>query len=228
MPDRLLFATTSDFQQSLDLLMPGVRTESILSRMCTALVRGMESVSDLQVVPTLQSEVFALMNCMQVPLDSTVLDPCAGQGGIVSALRSLGYVVKSNDVNPEHACDACEDAMQPVFYKRHPADYIVCSPWFAMLDVFLPLMVAASVKACFLHVPGHYYTSATPCRLSYLAALAAAGRLFVLTGLPVGPVGRRCLWLCVFPDAASCRRHVRTGAVLEHGAGIVAPSVSVD
>ena len=51
--------------------------------------------------------------------------------------------------------------------------------------------------------------------------------LFVLTGLPVGPVGRRCLWLCVFPDAVSCRRHIRVGSVAEHGAGIVLP-VTVD
>jgi hypothetical protein len=221
MPDALSYATPADFQVSLDLLMPGKRTESILSRLCTAFIRGMEDVSELQVVPTLVSEVLALMSCVNVDSKSSFLDPCAGSGGIVTALRSLGFIVKANDLNPSHNWDVCEDAMQPLFFKKHPADYIVCSPWFAMLDVFLPLIVAACKKACFVHVPGHYYTSTTPHRLSYLAALASLGRLYILSGLPVGPVGRRCLWICVFPDAASCRRHIRTGSVLEHGAGII-------
>lgn len=165
--------------------------------------------------------MLSLLRAVKLPLFSSIMDPCAGSGGIVRVLRERGLCVFANDLNPTLSWDACEDAMHPGFYKRHAADYIVCSPWFTMLDVFLPLFVAAAKVACFIHVPGHYYTSPTSARMQYFAALARQRSLCVLTGVPVGPVGRRCVWLCVFKSASACESHLMPDGWVRHEAGVL-------
>jgi hypothetical protein len=89
------------------------------------------------------------------------------------------------------------DALQPAFYHKcaeeHGAiDAVVCSPWFTVLDVALPLAVAASRSVVCIHVPGHYVTSGLAPRYTYLRELQQQGWLAVLFWLLRGPMGWRC------------------------------------
>jgi hypothetical protein len=146
-----------------------------------------------------------------------VLEPFNGSGGISAALRAAGLTcVRTNDLASSRAADMHEDALQPGFYQQYAQRYgrpdvIVTSPWFAVLDLALPLIVdAVKVVAC-VHVPGHYISSGLGPRYSYLRSLQRAGRLVVLFGVPRGPLGWRCAWLVVFRSAALRTQLMRAG-----------------
>jgi hypothetical protein len=62
---------------------------------------------------------------------------------------------------------------------------VVCSPWFSVLDVALPLAVAASRSVVCMHVPGHYVASGLEPRYTYLRELQRQGR-----------AGWLCCWVC--------------------------------
>ena len=201
--------------------MPGKRTDAVLQRLASQYRVGVQVVDELQLVPTLESETSALLSCLCLPLHATVLDPCAGSGGIVRVFEHAGHVVMANDLNASLGWPRSDDALMPLFYGGRQFDYIACSPWFAMLDLFFPLFCMACGVACFVHVPGHYYTDATPYRKSLFESLARAGRLVVLSGLPVGPLGRRCLWLCVFKDSSVKSVVLHHTRLAVHDAGIL-------
>ena len=110
--------------------------------------------------------------------------------------------MQSSDLSRLHAVPRHADALQPGFYRRAQAeqaiDAVVTSPWFAALDLALPLAVLAARAVACVHVPGHYITDAHPARVHYLRELMREGRLHVLWNLPKGPMGRRCGWVIVF------------------------------
>ena len=64
----------------------------------------------------------------------------------------------------------------------------------------MAVLYAHHVVCC--HVPGHYVTSGPAPRMEWLRLLQNQGRLLVIAGLPAGPMGRRCIWLCIFRSAA--------------------------
>jgi hypothetical protein len=107
------------------------------------------------------------------------------------------------------------NALLPDFYIRlktagHMPDAVVMSPWFAVLDIALPLAVRFALSVVCAHVPGHYLTDATAPRLNWLRSLKEEGRLATILGLPKGPMGRRCVWLLIFRDAFVKSRLLRT------------------
>ena len=146
-----------------------------------------------------------------------MLDPWAGTGQIKRALALQGVPVLDNDLNPAHATDLHLDALQPEFYQSaltsSSLDAVVTSPWFTVLDLALPLAVAAARQVACVHVPGLYVTDAHPNRSAYLLSLMRAGRLHILWNLPKGPMGRRCGWLIVFATPALRKLLVPQGAV---------------
>ena len=101
----------------------------------------------------------------------------------------------SNDLNPLQGAAVSEDALQPSFYENHPAEFYVTSPYFAVLDIALPLMLRFATVAVMVHVPGHYLFDPTEPRQRFFQSLV--GRMAVLAGLPKGPLGRRCAWLVI-------------------------------
>ncbi len=96
-------------------------------------------------------------------------------------------------------------------------DVIVTSPWFAVLDLALPLAVEAAQVAACIHVPGHYMASGLGPRYAYLRQLQHCNRLVVLLGLPCGPMGWRCTWIVVFNYAALRAKLLRS--VWQHADG---------
>lgn len=118
-------------------------------------------------------------------------------------LQSIHQVCKDhNDINPKHGADIKLTALQPALYRHvvgaRGVSTFITSPWFAVLDIVLPLLVELVPVVAFVHVPMHYLLDAHNRRTAFLNKLQDAGRLMVVGGLPRGPLGRRCVWLCCF------------------------------
>jgi hypothetical protein len=98
-----------------------------------------------------------------------------------------------------------KDALTETFYrdmrKAHGVQSVICSPWFRMLDLAMPLALAGCSTVACLHVPGHFLYDAHPIRHAWLKQKHDEGKLAVLTGLPMGPLGLRCIWLLLFATA---------------------------
>jgi len=147
-----------------------------------------------------------------------VVDPFNGTGAIAAALKGAGCSrVLTNDICDLRAADMHVDALQPAFSDHagqrlgRPVDAVVSSPWFTVLDIALPLLVAAAQTVVCLHVPGHYVSSGVMPRYAYLQELQRQGRLVVLFGVPRAAMGWRCAWLVVFRNAAVKRALLRPG-----------------
>jgi hypothetical protein len=173
-------------------------------------------------VPILESEVERLLECVNLAACATVVDPFSGTGTITRVLSKTGRRVYTNDIHPGHTAVSHRDALQPGFYTElrqqlGVVDAIVTSPWFAALDLALPLLVEAAASVACVHVPGHYLTSGVEPRYKYLRELQAQGRLHVIMGLPRGPMGRRCIWLLVFRSSAVRQRLLSPACRVEDG-----------
>lgn len=99
-------------------------------------------------LPTPHEEVEALSDLTSW-VGRRVFDPFAGTQACRKVLSRLGAVVLSNDVNSHWRCEVQEDALQPFPYHvaswKLGANYvIVTSPWFAHLDLCIPLMRQAA------------------------------------------------------------------------------------
>ena len=207
--------------QALQLLMPGTwdnRHVSGLARQVqTAMAAAQAGGQGLQCVETTPAEVQWLLARVDLRDCRRVADPFSGTGAIASELRQAGLSqVLSNDLSRVRSADSHEDALQPGFYqalsqRQGGLDAVVTSPWFSVLDVALPLAVAASRVVACVHVPGHYLASGLEPRYAYLRSLQQQGRLVVLFGLPRGPLGWRCAWLVVFRSSALRAKLMRPG-----------------
>ena len=200
---------------ALQQLMPGTWDPRHISRLANLIKDARTKPELAPMAPTTPGEVRALLELLDFSQIGTVVDPWAGTGTIKAELNRHGIPVVSNDLNFAYAADMHEDALQPVFYQRvsqlAPIDVVVTSPWFAILDLALPLVVAAARMLCCVHVPGHYLTDAHPMRTRYLTGLMKEGRVHVLWNLPKGPMGRRCGWLLVFADACTKQLLMKAG-----------------
>ena len=148
----------------------------------------------------------ALLDFLDISHLGRVIDPWSGLGTVAQGFARHGIRVHTNDVEPARAADTHMDALQPGFYRMSRArvglDAVVTSPWFATLDLALPLAVLAARTAACIHVPGHYITDAHPARATYLMRLIGEGRLHMLCNLPKGAMGRRCVWIIIFASSA--------------------------
>ena len=89
---------------------------------------------------------------------------------------------------------------------------MVTSPFFAVLDLALPIAIFYAHHAVCCHVPGHYVTNGPAPRMEWLRHNQSQGRLMIIAGLMArGPMGRRCMWLCVFRSAALRQFMTRPG-----------------
>jgi hypothetical protein len=182
--------------------MPGEYAASHLTKIANfvkSCVKGEKGVW----VPTAKAELEPLARAVDFSTCHSFLDPFSGAGAIPAFFSSMGYTMLQNDdLDPSWSqVHSHADAMQPAFYHANPAQVIVTSPPFGVLDVAAPLLViAASAVAC-IHVPGHYITSATKPRQLWFHELCKQGRLHILMGLERGPLGRKCAFLLVFATA---------------------------
>ena len=194
-PDTWDLSSSTGVNQALQALMPGPRADHRLTRLAQLASVGMCNPHQLQVVCTEPVETQVLLKHLHSLAGYSLMDPFCGTGGIVNVLRQHDLVVSTNDLNPVHDADSHEDALQPCFYKDKSVDVFVTSPYFAVLDLALPLMVHFAKVAVIVHVPGHYLYDPTEPRQRYFYSLIE--RMAVILGLPKGPLGRRCAWLII-------------------------------
>ena len=203
---------------ALQLLMPGDYTPAHVTRIAACLkVAGCEEAARaglLAHVPTTHEEVKALLAVLDFSRCGVIVDPWAGTKVVAEEFAKNGHTVISNDLSGAHGCELREDALQPAFYRKLAqthgrVDAFVFSPWFSFLDLAAPLAVLHAARVVCVHVPGHFITSPHPARLAWLRELQLRRRLRVVVGLPRGPTGRRCLWLCIFASPLVAESMVR-------------------
>ncbi|PNH01983.1 Retrovirus-related Pol polyprotein from transposon, partial [Tetrabaena socialis] len=149
LPDSWPLDSADAVRDALAHLAPGCELSGVhLQRLALRTPGGRSSVQasgQPECVPTEAAEVEALLRCIDLGVGTCVLEPWSGTGGIVSVLQARGLAVVRNDINPRHPAEYYEDALQPGLYRRaqqsHPFSAIVASPWFAVLDIALPLAI---------------------------------------------------------------------------------------
>jgi transposase InsO family protein len=218
LPDTFDLSTAAGWHEALAMVMPGDWTPSWLTRLANSIPGGtrflqrdgQHTPGQPECVVTQPAEVDPLLETIDLSHCLYVFDPWSGTGGVQLALRAQSISVVCNDINVTHDAHYHLDALQPSTYHKVThvhgrPDAIVCSPWFRVLDLALPLAVMFAGSVACVHVPGHYVTNAHPARLAWLCRLRDAGRLVLLLGLPRGATGRRCIWVVVFKDSSTRR-----------------------
>ena len=216
LPDYVDYSNPAAVEHILQLLMPGQYSTSSFKRLANKFKEYKP-----QCILTTEAEVASLLKTLrdptilrdgiEVPFGEVYLwdsgigfDPFSGTGTIARQALQAGYHIYTNDLNTAHAADQHDDATQPIFYKklfqRNVANVFITSPWFPANDIVIPLMCAFAKYCVLVHVPGHYITSAPPPRRDWLNQLNKEGRLHIIFGLPRGPIGFSCAWLCIFRD----------------------------
>ena len=188
---------------------------------------GQQHPGEPQRVVTTEPEIQALLNAVDFSTAAGIADPFAGTGTIASAFRRHGHRVMTNDINPSmptHThCNALLHSTYAHLQERSRIHVIVTSPFFAVLDLALPLAILYAHHAVCCHVPGHYVTDGPSPRMEWLRGLQRQERLVVIAGLPVGPMGRRCIWLCIFRTRELRQLMVKPGSAGSIGLHIVEP-----
>ena len=211
LPSHWNLQTQQGVTLALNLLMPGEYATSHLTKISNFVKLLYSTKGEKGVwVPTAEAELGPLAKLVDFSTCHSFLDPFSGAGSIAAFFSSMGYAVFQNDLDIRWSlAETHADALQPAFYQANPAQVIVTSPPFGVLDVAVPLLaMAASAVAC-IHVPGHYITSATRPRQQWLHELCKQGRLHILMGLERGPMGRKCAFLLVFATAGIKKQMLR-------------------
>ena len=171
-------------------------------------------------VITLPEEYTPLLARINFEGVATIFDPCNGSGSTTRQLAQLfssspsppssAPTIISSDIDPSVGAQHCGNALDPSFLSRVQDEYggldvIITSPWFRMLDLFIPILFRFAQQALFIHVPGHCLTNMPTARRHWFRR--HAGFIKIITAdMPVGLIGRRCAWLCIFKTAAVKRR----------------------
>ncbi|KAK3250154.1 hypothetical protein CYMTET_40450 [Cymbomonas tetramitiformis] len=185
-----------------------VQKRGEVARMSRAHVKSASTLQwGLELVITVPHEVKHLAMEVNWKTVSRVWDPWAGTGVISEVMKEQWEHLEfmCNDWNPQLNWPEARNALQPGNYRAWKERYGVCdavitSPWFAVLDIALPLAVMASRMVACIHVPSHYMTDMTGSRARYFRKLCHARRLHVVGHLEQGPIGRRCMWVLVFKN----------------------------
>ena len=154
----------------------------------------------------MHEEIMPLLDILDFTQLGQIVDPWSGTGTVCKSLATKNISVITNDIDESCKADTHLDALHPSYYtlamRTVGLDAIITSPWFAMLDLAVPLAANAVNSVACVHVPGHYVTDAPQRRADYMVRLMQAGRLLIIFNLPKGPLGRRCAWLVIFATAA--------------------------
>lgn len=206
-------SSTTGVRVALDELMPGpwsVEHVAKLSQFCPggdryrpAPARPSQSTSP-EGVQTFPEEVTALLIAVDFSFTTSIVDMFSGSGTIRKVFHESGVdaAVTTNDIERTVEAAYHLNALQPASYRALRASVglqaVVMRPFYPVLDLALPLAVHFADQMVCCRVPRHYLSHAPPARMTWLRQLQQAHRLFVLNGLPIGPMGRRCMWLVIF------------------------------
>eukprot|EP00877_Chromochloris_zofingiensis_P006429 jgi/Chrzof1/2039/UNPLg00695.t1 len=217
LPDAWCLHESAGLSATLSALMPGNYAANHITKLANQILKVQhmcryketDALKNYAWVTTDSAEMQPLLCAVDFASCRSILDPFSGNGAVATGLQHLNKHVITNDINQHWAADSHADALQPAFYRQHQPQIIVSSPWFAVLDIAIPLAVHfASICVC-MHVPGHYISNAHCARQQWLRALFIQDRVHVIMGLPRGPSGRRCAWLIIFASAALKQRMLR-------------------
>lgn len=110
----------------------------------------------------------------------------------------------ANDIVHYRGCDFVADALCPyaarvAARKIKYAFAVVTSPWFSMLDLYLPTALVSCAFLVSVHAPHTtYMTHSMVARMAFLSKLALAGRLYVMLSAKARNLdytGQRAVWL---------------------------------
>jgi hypothetical protein len=223
LPDSWDLSNPIELLEAFQKLMPGEWSKTHITRLSKQLPGGANFlqtrdntvVSTPACIATGLAELKPLMEVVDFSEATMVLDPCSGTGAVSMALKQVPLQVITNDINPQHVADNHEDALQPAFYKRLLAvttiDVVVVSPWFAHLDLMIPMLMRVARLCVCVHIPGHYFTNAIKTRYQFFEPLVAADRTHFIWGLPRGPMGLRCAWMVIFRTSSMKHRMLKPG-----------------
>jgi hypothetical protein len=221
LPDTWNLHNKHELQEALDILMPGPWQQATYAKLANIIKNDgrftscvLTSPGEIQRLyqdlepndgpPIHINDIELLLNDVTIKDEIIGMDPFSGQNTISIESKKFGYKIITNDINPNAKTHFKLDAAQPQFYKdmvtRKLNSFFITSPWFPILDIVLPLMVAFAKNAAFVHVPGYYISCAPKARLNFFAKLAAEERIHFIYGLPRGPAGFGCVWICVFKN----------------------------
>ena len=211
-PFTWMVSDSDAWSQMLQSLMPHPQGRWPKST-CTRLVKDVQAQrSRLRYGPfqgnrirhaTVPEEVYALLPHIKWKSLSTCLDPMSGTNTISTVLQSSSSTrhvrVFSNDWDDSMQSDSHDDALQPRSWVKWAArwavDAVITSPYFAFLDVMVPLMLLF-VPVLIVHVPSTWLFSATQQRRRWLQEQYSAGKIHVISNLPRGAPGPwRCCWV---------------------------------
>ena len=206
LPPEFDLQTAAGVQRVIQLLMPGSLADKDASRMCNAMTEiragaASSAAAGRGFVPTDSAEVEPLLGAVDFTGVGSFFDPFAGSGTIARVFQAHGFEVSQNDICSFWGHTHQVDALQPYAYAYQASQVLVSSPPFELLDLAVPLLVAAAGVVACVHVPGHWLTNARVPRQRWLQELARQGRMHVVFGLPRGPAGRRCAWVLIFRSA---------------------------
>jgi hypothetical protein len=200
------YSSATEVHAALQALMPGPWAPKHVTRLSKLIDQALSQPHLAPLAPTDIAEVQPLLAAVDFTQVGAILDPWAGTGSVKLSFAGAGLPVVDNDINPRSPARWHENALQPSFYlrvaQRVSIGAVVTSPWFAVLDLALPLAASAAQSVACVHAPGHYLTDAHPSRVAYLRRLMQENRIHFLWNLPKGPSGRRCCWILIFASAA--------------------------
>ena len=192
--------------EAMQILMPGEWDSLVTAQVaCCSMYIAHEPQQHAPVkYSVLVSELNTLLSVVDFSMSPSVVDMCAGQGELSSALRALDFSVVSNSVTPGAGVDYHFDAMQPNSYQRLRSEYgahvIVVTPLLELTDAILSLAVIYAQHFACCRVPCRYLNERRlyPARDAWLQRLQDGGRLLLL--YPAGG-GDGNVWLVVFKSA---------------------------
>jgi hypothetical protein len=153
-------------------------------------------------------EVWPLLRLLDTSHFTSILDPWAGLGGVRDGLSTLPCTVVCADPRPgvpdvRQLDSYTASGYQQLAREGVSFDAIITSPPLALLDLAIPLAVAAARLIACVRVPSHYISDAPAPRSRWLQALRTAGRLMVIFNLPKGRDTPRHAWLLIFAASAT-------------------------
>lgn len=161
LPENLPLATVEQEGEAVQLLMLGPLSMAHVNRFCQPLPSIREAaLTGKAATPDSGVAVQELLEAVNFSMVHSLLDPFCGWGVAGTCFAEQGLSVLSNDLNARRRADYHEDALDPGFYRRHPAQAVVASPPPSLLDLAMPLMAASADAVACVHVPGFWVNAA--------------------------------------------------------------------
>jgi hypothetical protein len=210
--------------KQLQKSMPGKWSQMHLTKLVQKLPGNKDflqkTTNSTECVKTIDKEVQRLLDIIDFKDVNYILEPFDGTSCISKYLKTkLGKELKmlTNDISPDHGNpDLCENALDSKLYNEHGQfDAIVTSPWFAMNDIAIPLMMKHCKYFLAVHVPSYYICNAPAPRMQFIKKLTKEKRLFIISDMPRdNPTRMSCLWMVIFTNKDVAKKFIKNHEII--------------